>query len=64
MGTHLSVEADALNGNDSFNLSWVGGAQRFDLGSLAPGQSATFDVLLSIRTGWVFDVSSDSGSVG
>jgi len=52
-GVHLSIEADTLQGTDHFAppTRWVGGAQRWTLGNLAPGQSASFDVLLSILTG-------------
>lgn len=59
-GVHLSVENNWLSspyaerqGTDSFNppTRWVAGAQRFDLGSLAPNQSAAIDIILSLRTG-------------
>jgi hypothetical protein len=55
-GTHLSIESNALNGVDAYNGlmvdTWVAGAQRWDLGTLMPGQSRTVDVLLSVLTGW------------
>lgn len=66
VGTHLSVEAGALNGNDSFSPAnrWVAGAQQFALGSLAAGQSVTFDVALSILTGYQVAGDTSSGSIG
>lgn len=59
-GVHLSIEHDwqgapydSRQGTDSFAppTRWVGGAQRWELGNLAPGQEVSFDVLLSILTG-------------
>ncbi len=59
-GVHLSIEANwqtapynTRQGTDNFALPtrWVSGAQRWDLGNLAAGQSVSFDVLLSILTG-------------
>jgi hypothetical protein len=59
-GVHLSIENNwqtapysAREGTDSFTPPhrWVSGAQRWNLGNLAAGQSVSFDVLLSIRTG-------------
>jgi len=59
-GVHLSVENNWLTapfstrqGTDNFNPPhrWVAGAQRWGLGSLVPGQSASFDIILSLRTG-------------
>ena len=59
-GVHLSVENNWLTapystrqGTDNFNPTarWVSGAQRWNLGTLAPGQSTSFDVILSLRTG-------------
>jgi hypothetical protein len=67
VGTHLSVEANDLNGTDSFSptVRWVAGAQRFDLGTLTNGQSTTFDVVLSIRTGYqVAGGGGDGGGIG
>lgn len=51
VGTHLSIEADALTDTDFFHpsLRWIGGAQRYDLVDLAPGEDASFEVLLSIN---------------
>ena len=69
-GVHLSVESNwqgapynARQGTDSFapaNL-WVGGAQRWDLPTLAPGASTSFDVLLSILTGTKADATTTGG---
>ena len=59
-GVHLSIEANWLTapfstrkGTDAFNPAsrWVSGAERWDLADLAPGASASLDVILSIRTG-------------
>jgi hypothetical protein len=53
VGVHLSVEANALDNTDLFSppeTRWVSGAQRKDLGDLAPGESVTNCVLLSIAT--------------
>jgi hypothetical protein len=59
-GVHHSIEANWLTapynsrqGTDYFAppSRWVGGAQRWTLGNLAPGQSVSFDVVLSILTG-------------
>jgi hypothetical protein len=59
-GVHLSIENNWLTppystrqGTDSFTPAnrWIGGAQRWNLGNLATGQSVSIDVLLSIRTG-------------
>ncbi len=51
-GVHLAIEADTLANVDSYMPAeaWVSGAQRFDLGSLAPTETVSFDVLLSIST--------------
>ena len=70
-GVHLSIEANWLTapystrqGTDFFAppTRWVGGAQRWTLGNLAPGQSVSFDVLLSILTGT--RVPTGPGSTG
>lgn len=64
VGTHLSVESNSLNGNDSFAPEdrWVAGAERWDLGVLQPGQVASMDVVLSIRTGWQVPANGTNGS--
>ncbi|MBI2926991.1 MAG: hypothetical protein HYY24_14950 [Verrucomicrobia bacterium] len=56
VGVHLSVERDDLSGLDLFDPPedrWVSGAQRFELGTLAPGAMTTIDVLLTIQTSFV-----------
>jgi len=59
-GVHLSVENNwqtapygGRQGTDHFAPTnrWIAGAQRWNLGNLAAGQSVSLDVLLSIRTG-------------
>lgn len=59
-GVHLSIENNWLTqpfssrlGTDSFapGQYWVSGAQRWNLGSIAPGQSLSHDVILSLLTG-------------
>lgn len=59
-GVHFSVENNWLTppystrqGTDEFvpTQRWVSGAQRWNLGALAVGQSVSFDVILSVRTG-------------
>lgn len=67
-GVHLSIENNwgfapysTRQGTDSFAPAtrWIAGAQRYELGSIADGQSATVDVMLSILTGTT--VSTTSG---
>lgn len=59
-GVHLSIENnwmgapyDTRQGTDSFSPQkhWLAGAQRWELGGLAPGQSTSIDLLLTILTG-------------
>lgn len=55
IGTHLSVEADSLNGVDFFEpsqtpQSWVSGAMCFNFPNLAAGATHEITVLLTIRT--------------
>ncbi len=52
VGTHFSVEADALDNTDSFTPDdlWVSGAQKVSLGTLGPDESVSFDTLLAIST--------------
>lgn len=59
-GVHLSIENNWQNapyaarmGRDSFAPAsrWIAGGQRWDLGALAPGQSASLDIVLSLLTG-------------
>ncbi len=70
-GVHLSIEDNwqtapynARQGTDLFQppTRWVGGAQRWELGNLAPNQSVSFDVVLSILTGT--KVPAGPGSTG
>jgi hypothetical protein len=69
-GVHLSVEQNwltppfaARQGRDYFApvSRWVAGAQRWDLGALAPGQSVSIDVMLSLRTGTRVGAGPNSG---
>ncbi|MEO6742054.1 MAG: hypothetical protein ABIP20_17560, partial [Chthoniobacteraceae bacterium] len=59
-GVHLSIESNwqtapfsTRQGTDSFAPAnrWVAGGQRWAIGNLAAGQSANFDILLSLLTG-------------
>ncbi len=59
-GVHLSIADNwqtapfsLRKGTDSFAPSqrWIAGAQRWELGTLSPGQSVQHEVLLAIRTG-------------
>lgn len=70
-GVHLSVEnnwqASPYNtrqGTDNFHPAtrWVAGAQRWNLGNLAAGQSVSIDILLSVRSGT--RVTPGTGSSG
>ncbi|MCB1279182.1 putative Ig domain-containing protein [Prosthecobacter sp.] len=59
-GVHLSVEDNwqhapyaGRQGRDNFAppTRWIAGAQRWDLGSLAPDQTVSMDIVLSLLTG-------------
>jgi len=59
-GVHLSIESNwqsapfaARKGRDTFAPAsrWIAGGQRWDLGALSVGQSASFDIVLSLLTG-------------
>ncbi|MCF7789333.1 MAG: putative Ig domain-containing protein [Prosthecobacter sp.] len=73
-GVHLSIENNwqsgpyaARMGRDSFAPAspWVAGGQRWDLGTLAPGQSASLDIVLSLLTGTkVVITGGGSGGTG
>jgi hypothetical protein len=65
VGTHLSIENNDLQNTDSFapTIRWVSGAERWDLLDLAAGETKTFDVLLTILTGWQV-ASGDAGGSG
>jgi hypothetical protein len=58
VGTHISVENNTLNNVDLYDgTPYVAGAQRYRLGNLANGQNATFQLMLSVRTGTVINQS-------
>ncbi len=68
-GVHLSIENNwqsapynTRQGTDYFapTQRWVSGAERWNLGGLAPGQSASLDVILSLRTGTRVTVGTNS----
>ncbi|MDP2787906.1 MAG: PEP-CTERM sorting domain-containing protein [Pseudomonadota bacterium] len=63
VGVHLSVEDNKLTGLDSFasTTAWVSGAARWDMATLAPGESANIEVMLTILTGWQVSASTSSG---
>ncbi len=72
-GVHLSIEADwqgepwsTRQGRASFAPAdpWVAGAQRWTLGTLAPGQSAQMDILLSLLTGTKVVTNGGGGGGG
>ena len=69
-GVHLSIENnwtgapyDTRQGTDFFEpqKAWLAGAQRWELGTLAPNQSVSIDVLLSILTGTSVTPGTGSG---
>jgi len=66
-GVHLSIEDNWQNppfnaraGTDHFapGARWVAGAQRWELGTLAAGQSTNLEILLSLRTGTKVDIGA------
>ncbi len=68
-GVHLSIENNWLTapystrqGTDEFAPveRWVSGAQRWNLGALAAGQSVSLDVILSLRTGTMVTTGTNS----
>ncbi len=70
-GVHLSIEANwqgapyaSRQGTDSFAPvdRWIAGGQRWNLGTLASGNSTSFSLLLSILTGT--KVTADPGTGG
>ena len=72
-GVHLSVENNwtsapynARQGTDYFAPAnrWVAGAQRYEMGTLAAGQSVSIDVMLSILTGTTVTVTGGGGGGG
>lgn len=69
-GVHLSIEDNwenapylARKNRDSFAPTnrWIAGAQRWELGSIAAGQSVSFDIVLSLLTGTKVVVNSING---
>lgn len=74
-GVHLSIENNwesapylARKNRDNFAPAdrWISGAQRWELGSIAPGQSVNLDIVLSLLTGTkvVVDGGGSSGTGG
>ena len=70
-GVHLSIEDNwqtspflGRKNRDSFAppTRWVSGGQRWELGSLADGQSATFDIMLSLLTGTTVTITGGGGN--
>lgn len=70
-GVHLSIEDNwksapylARKNRDTFAPAdrWISGAQRWELGTIAPGQSVSFDIVLSLLTGT--KVIVDGGGTG
>lgn len=70
-GVHLSIEDNWQNApylgrknRDSFAPAnrWISGAQRWELGSIAAGQSVSFDIVLSLLTGTKVVVTGGGGS--
>ena len=68
-GVHLSIENNWLTPPLSTRLNrdefipaqrWVSGAERWTLGALAVNQSASLDILLSLRTGTRVSVGTNS----
>jgi hypothetical protein len=69
VGLHFAVEGDSLANNDNFSPTtpsnqWVSGAQKFQLPNLSAGQSASFDLLLSLKTGTIVTPGSSGGGSG
>lgn len=72
-GVHLSIENNwafapysTRQGTDSFAPAnrWIAGAQRYELGSIADGQSVSVDVMLSILTGTTVSTGGGGGGGG
>jgi len=72
VGVHLSIEDNWTGGSlatknrDYFAPAnqWVAGAQRYEFGTIADGQSATVDVMLSILTGTTVTITGGGGGGG
>jgi hypothetical protein len=72
-GVHLSIEDNwqnapylARKNRDSFAPAnrWISGAQRWELGSIAAGQSVSFDIVLSLLTGTKVVVDGGGSGTG
>lgn len=72
-GVHLSIEDNwenapylARKNRDSFAPAdrWISGAQRWELGSIAAGQSVSFDIVLSLLTGTKVVVDGGGSTTG
>jgi hypothetical protein len=72
-GVHLSIEDNwenapylARKNRDSFAPAnrWISGAQRWELGSIADGQSVSFDIVLSLLTGTKVVVDGGGSTTG
>ncbi len=70
-GVHLSIEDNWQSGTflarknrDTFAPAarWVAGGQRWELGSLADGQSVSFDIVLSLLTGTTVKITGGGGN--
>jgi hypothetical protein len=70
-GVHLSIEDNwqnapylARKNRDSFAPAnrWISGAQRWELGSIAAGQSVSFDIVLSLLTGTKVVIEGGGGN--
>ena len=70
-GVHLSIEDNwqtppylARKNRDNFAPAnhWISGAQRWELGSIAAGQSVSFDIVLSLLTGTKVVIEGGGGS--
>ena len=69
-GVHLSIEDNwqstpflGRKNRDSFAPAsrWVSGGQRWELGNIAAGQSASFDIVLSLLTGTTVKITDNGG---
>lgn len=70
-GVHLSIEDNwenapylARKNRDSFAPAnrWISGAQRWEFGSIAAGQSVSFDIVLSLLTGTKVVIEGGGGN--
>ncbi len=70
-GVHLSIENNWQNApwlgrknRDVFTPAarWVAGGQRWELGTIASGQSVNFDIVLSLLTGTTVTITGGGGS--